>query len=460
MSHKPALKPMNALERRAVAGLTSIIALRLLGLFLILPVFALYAEGLTGHTPFLVGLALGIYGLTQALLQIPYGMASDRFGRKPVIALGLVVYAVGSVLAAVSDSILGVILGRALQGAGAISAAAIAAIADLTREDQRTKAMAVVGVTIGASFIVSLTAGPLLANLVGVSGIFWLTAAMAVGGVALLFLWVPNPASETAHHESRPLPAHFLEVIRDPRLLRLDLGVFFLHSVLTALFVVVPLALVQLVGLPASRHWQVYIPVMLASVLFMLPLIWLAERRGLLRQVFTLAVFTLLASQAILYAGHTLLAGIVVGLIAFFTAFNLLEALLPSLVSRAAPRKSRGTAIGVYSTFQFLGAFVGGASGGLLYGRYGLVMVFVFSATLLLIWWWLAVTAPPLPSLAMRLIHVGRRAPEEAGALARELAAIRGVAEATVIAEQGIAYLKVDEHRLDGQALERYAQRV
>lgn len=460
MPSKRTLKPMNALERRAVAGLTSIFALRLLGLFLILPVFALYAEQLEGHTPFLVGLALGIYGLTQAVLQIPFGLASDRFGRKPVIALGLAVFAAGSMVAATSDSILGVILGRALQGAGAISAAVIATVADLTREDQRTKAMAVVGVTIGASFIVSLIAGPLLNTAIGVPGIFWLTAVLAAGGIVLLFLWVPTPVPETAHHESPPLPAQFLEVLRDTRLLRLDLGIFFLHSVLMALFVAVPLALVEFAGWPSSRHWQVYTPVMLVSVLCMLPLIWLAERRGRLRQVFTLAVFTLLVSQGLLYTGHTLLAGIVAGLVVFFIAFNLLEALLPSLVSRAAPRKSRGTALGVYSTFEFLGAFVGGAAGGFLHGWYGLTAVFVFSAALLLVWWWLALTAPPLPPLTMRLIRIGRRPPEEARALARELAAIRGVAEATVIAEEGIAYLKVDEHRLDGQALERYAQRV
>jgi MFS family permease len=447
--------PMNANERRAVTGLGLIFALRMLGLFLILPVFAVYAETLDGHTPFLTGVALGMYGLTQGLLQLPFGYASDRFGRKPVIAFGLVVFAVGSVVAALATSLGGVIVGRALQGAGAIAAAVIALTADLTREEQRTKAMAVIGISIGASFVASLILGPVLNRWIGVPGIFWLTAGLAAGGMAVLSLWVPTPVSGAAPPARLPRAREFGALLRDPRLLRLDLGIFFLHAGLTALFVVVPLALVRHAGLALADHWQVYLPVMLASAVVMLPLILLAERWQRVRTLFIGAVALLVLSQLGLYVGFNSLIGLYAGLFVFFVGFNTLESQLPSLISRAAPSDAKGAAIGVYTTFEFLGVFAGGSLGGWLHGHFGIGAVFVLILALFGLWLSLALTMPPVEYFTTQTLRVGRRAAADARQLARELAAVRGVIEATVLVEEGVAHLKVDRHRLDRRALDR-----
>jgi MFS family permease len=450
-------QPMNAIERRAVSGLGLIFALRLLGLFLILPVFAVYAETLDGYTPFLAGVALGVYGLTQGLLQLPFGLASDRFGRKPVIAFGLAMFAAGSVLAALSTTLTGVIVGRALQGAGAIAAAVIALTADLTREEQRTKAMAVIGITIGASFVASLMLGPVLNRWFGVPGIFWLTAVLAVGGLAVLAFWVPAPVSGVTPPARLPTVRQFGALLKDARLLRFDLGIFFLHAGLTALFAVVPLALVRHAGLAISDHWIVYLPVMLASALVMLPLILMAERRHRVREVFIGAVSLLVLSQLGLYFGFGSLAGLCAGLFIFFVGFNVLESQLPSLISRAAPPSAKGMAIGVYTTFEFLGAFAGGALGGWLHGRFGVDAVFLLTTVLFGLWLWLAFTMPPVEYFATHTLRVGRRVETEARQLARELAAVRGVIEATVMADEGLAYLKVDPRHLDRHALQRFA---
>jgi MFS family permease len=457
---RPHSTPLNALERRAVASLGGIFVLRLLGLFLILPVFALYADQLERHTPFLVGLALGAYGLTQGVLQIPFGMASDRLGRKPVIAAGLLIFAFGSVVAALATTIEGVIVGRALQGAGAVSAAVVAMIADLTREQTRTKAMAIIGISVGGSFILSLMLGPVFNAAIGVPGIFWMTAALALLGIAVLFLFAPTPTRTETHAEVEAVPRQFWRVLRDGRLLRLDLGIFFLHCALTAVFVAVPLVLVRHAGLPASEHWKVYLPVMLTSVVFMFPLIALAEKRARTRAVFAGAVVVLAASQTVLYETHTTLTGIVVGLFLYFVAFNVLEAMLPSLISKTAPPAARGTAIGVFSTFEFLGAFAGGALGGFVHGRFGLAVVFQVTAALLALWFVIAVTAPLTVQLRTRMLRVGHQRPEQARELARKLAAVRGVVEATVVGPEGIAYLRVDSRQLDTQALRRFQPRA
>jgi MFS family permease len=387
--------PLTPRERRAVGGLAGIFALRLLGLFLILPVFALYAERLQGQTPFLVGLALGIYGLTQGLLQIPYGMVSDRLGRKPVIVAGLLVFAAGSVIAALADTIYGVLLGRALQGAGAISAVVMALIADLTRPESRTKAMALVGMTVGASFVLALILGPVLNNLWGVPGLFWLTAALAVAGIGVLGWWVPAPTRQPATVAPEVRPRQLLKVLRNARLLRLNVGIFILHSVLTAVFVVIPVALVKHADFPLRQHWEVYLPVMLLSAVFLFPLIMLAERKRRFRLVFAGAVLLLAFAQALLWAGYQSLGAVIIGLFLFFTAFNVLEAMLPSLISKIAPAHAKGAALGVYSSFQFLGAFVGGAVGGWLYGRYGIPVVLGFNAGLLALWFLVAVSMRP-----------------------------------------------------------------
>lgn len=376
---------MTAVERRAVAGLAGIYGTRLLGLFLILPVFALYAQTLEGYTPRLAGLALGIYGLTQACLQLPFGIASDRFGRKPVIAAGLVLFAIGSVVAALADSMLGVLIGRALQGAGAVSAAVTALVADLTRETQRTKAMAMIGITVGASFLISIPLGSALNTIVGVPGIFWLTAVLAVAGMLILWFAIPTPA-RAGRRERAPVLRELGAVLRDRELLRLNIGIFALHAALTATFVVLPTALVEQAGLPANEHAALYLPLMLLSALPLFPIISLAERRGWQRGVFAGAVLVLCLAQAALSLQNGSLLGIGAALLVFFIAFNILEASLPSLVSKMAPAAAKGAAIGVYSTFQFLGAFVGGDRGGWLHQHYGAAAVFAGAAALTGIW--------------------------------------------------------------------------
>ncbi|HEX9810586.1 MAG TPA: MFS transporter [Burkholderiales bacterium] len=381
--------PMTALERRAVAALAGIYGTRLLGLFLILPVFALYAQTLDGYTPRLMGLALGIYGLTQACLQIPFGALSDRLGRKPVIAFGLILFAVGSVVAANAHSIEMVVIGRALQGSGAVSAAVTALVADLTRDTQRTKAMAVIGITVGASFLVAIPLGSALNALIGVPGIFWLTAGLASVGIAVLWLAVPRPPARPRGPAPALLP-QLRAVLRNRDLLQLNVGIFALHAALTAMFVVLPAALVERAGLPQNEHAALYLPLMVASAIPLFPIIAWSERSGRQRHAYAAAVLVLTLALGGLSLAHDSLMAIGAGLLVFFVAFNLLEASLPSLVSKTAPAHAKGMAIGVYSTFQFLGAFVGGDRGGWLYQHYGMAAVLAGAAVITGIWFFVA----------------------------------------------------------------------
>ncbi|MBI5611694.1 MAG: MFS transporter [Gammaproteobacteria bacterium] len=445
---------MNSLERRAVALLASIYALRMAGLFLILPVFALYAQDLTGHTPLLIGIAIGAYGLTQAILQIPYGMLSDHLGRKPVIAAGLLIFAIGSIIAATATSIEMVIVGRAVQGAGAIAAAIMAMVSDLTREEQRTKSMAIIGMTIGASFVLSLIIGPVLDGVIGVPGIFWLTGILAVLAIGVILFLVPTPV-RIERDRSRNLREEFARILRDTQLLRLDAGVFTLHLVMTAMFVVLPGEIVRHLGLPAPAHWELYLPVMLAGFVAMLPFLITANRKRVTRKVLAGAVAALIVAQGVFFFGHTTHTGLIAGLWLFFASFSLLEAMLPSLVSRLAPGESKGAAIGVYSSAQFLGAFAGGALGGYLSGVFGASGVFVLAAAVLGAWLLLILGMREPRFLVTRELRIGTQTPAQAEKLAKKLAAVPGVAEAIVIAEEGIAYLKVDTHALDERALSK-----
>jgi MFS family permease len=376
---------MTPLERRASASLALIFALRMLGLFLVLPVFALEARKYPGgDDPALVGLAMGIYGLTQGLLQLPFGMASDRLGRKRVIVFGLLVFAAGSLLAAAASSLEGLLVGRSLQGAGAVSAAVTALLADQTRDAVRTKAMALVGASIGLMFALSLVLAPLLVAAVGLAGLFGLTGALALGGVAVVIWGVPP---EPAQHKHIPR-GRLAVVLRHAGLLRLNFGVFVLHAVQLAMWVAVPALLVQ-AGLDKADHWWVYLPAVLASFFVMGGTLFPLERRGYLRAVFLVAIglIALVQLGLLLVASGTPRVAVLGALMfVFFCGFNVLEASQPSLASRVAPAHARGTALGVYNTLQSLGFFVGGAAGGVLVKGWGTQGLFAACAAAMLLW--------------------------------------------------------------------------
>lgn len=456
-THTPAPTGMMPAERRAVFSLASIYALRMMGLFMIFPVFVLYGETLEGNTPFLIGLAMGVYGLTQAALQIPFGMASDRFGRKPIITIGLIIFAIGSVVAAMSDTMTGVILGRALQGAGAIAAAVMALTADLTREENRLGAMATIGISIGVAFAISLVLGPVLNQWIGVDGIFWLTGVMAVGAIGVLHFVVPTPVRSSFHRDAQTVPAQLKNVLANTQLLRLDFGIFALHMMLTATFVALPLALRDHAGLDVANHWYVYLPVMLLSFVLMVPFVVIAEKKRRMKAVFGAAVLLLAVAEVAFMLGFESMTGIIFGLFVFFTAFNVLEATLPSLIAKVASPDNKGSAMGVYSSSQFLGAFFGGTLGGWLYGQSGLEAVFGMCAALAVVWFFVAATMQSPRYLSSHLVRVGPITKEQARHLVGKLTKVTGVAEAVVIAEDEIAYLKVDLHALDREALKAYS---
>ncbi|MBE2295229.1 MAG: MFS transporter [Phycisphaerales bacterium] len=447
---------MTTVERWTAFWLASIFSLRMLGLFMILPVFALYAENLRGNTPTLTGLAIGIYGFSQALFQIPFGLLSDRYGRKPMIYLGLLIFALGSMVAALSDSIWGIILGRALQGGGAVSAVVMALAADLTREEHRIKVMAFIGITIGLSFAVSMILGPVLNSWIGVPGIFWLTGLLALLGITVVRFQIPQPTVSRIHRDAEPVVSQFSRVLLDSQLLRLNFGIFILHLLLTATFVAVPLALRD-AGLVSTKHWEVYLPALLLSMVAIVPFILIAEKQHRLKPVFLGAILLLALTEFGLLSMPDDVLKISLLLLAFFIGFNLLEATLPSLIAKMAPPDAKGTAMGVYASSQFLGAFVGGTLGGLLHGLFGLKAVFALGTLGALAWLVVAWSMQNPRHLSSYLLNVGELNEAEAWDLAAQLSQVRGVAEAVVIATDGVAYLKVDRGALDETALRAYA---
>jgi len=444
---------MSPAELRASMSLASIFGLRMFGMFVILPVFALYAEEHLrgGANLTLVGIAIGAYGFTQAILQIPFGWLSDRYGRKPIIYWGLAVFALGSFVAALGGSIYMVIAGRVLQGMGAISAAVIAMIADLTREEHRTKAMALIGSTIGVTFALSLVLSPWLNGLIGMPGIFVLTGVLALAAMGVVYWIIPDTdALPPGMSREADDIAHFSEVLWDGQLARLNYGILALQAVLMAQFVVVPLSLRD-VGLAVDHHWQVYLPVMIGSFVLMLPPVLVAERRGLLKAVFIGSVVLLLIGQ---FAMPWLLGGvkaIALFLLIFFTAFNVLEAMLPSLISKLAPPGAKGTAIGIFSSVQFLGTALGAGGGGFLYQHFGARGVFVLDALLLAGWLLLALGMQAPGLILTRVYTIPALDREQARSLAERLEAQPGVREVQLSAGERTAYLKVDVTGFDEQ---------
>lgn len=447
---------MSPLELRASFSLASIYGLRMLGMFLILPVFALYAEDLPGgHDHTLIGLALGAYGLTQALLQLPFGMASDHLGRKRVIYFGLALFALGSFIAAMAHDINMIIVGRVIQGAGAINAAVTALLADLTREEHRTKAMAMIGGTIGVTFALSLVLGPALYHLISIPGIFAMTGVLALLALLVVKFFVPDPRVSRFHSDAEAAPAKLWGVLRNSELRRLNFGIFALHAAQMAMFVVVPFALRETGGLDANHHWQVYLPILIVSFVIMLPAIIYGEKKAKMKQVFVGAILLMLISEIAFARVITHFEGIVVVLALYFVAFNILEASLPSLVSKIAPTGAKGTAMGVYNTFQSLGLFVGGVLGGVVSHRFGAAAVFEVSAVLMAIWLFLAYGMKALPAIKNLTFHLPVLNSEQAKQLQEKISRLAGINEVTVIPEEGAVYLKVDRTRYDEEALQK-----
>ena len=440
-------------EWRASSSLAGVYALRMLGMFLVLPVLALHAATLPGaeNNKALIGLAMGVYGLTQALLQLPLGMASDKFGRKKVIYIGLIVFAAGSFMAAAASSLEMLVAARAVQGAGAVSAAVTALLADLTRDEVRTRAMAMIGLSIGLTFSVSLVAAPVLARLIGVPGLFVLTGVLTLVSIAVVAWFTPNPARSKLHEDAQAQPARFGEVLRNGQLLRLDFGIFALHAAQMALFTALPFAMVAL-GLEKVQHWKVYLPATVTGLVLMVPLIIVGETRNKLKQVFVGGIACILLAQLGLLLGLHSIWLIAACLTVYFIGFNVLEASLPSLVSKIAPSDLKGTAMGVYNTMQSLGLFAGGAAGGLLFQYYGFNGVFAFCSALVLLWLLLAAAAPAPKAVKNITLSVPEAWQHREEALHSALTALGGVEAVSFSADKQTVYIKALQQGFDEAA--------
>jgi MFS family permease len=455
----PEPNSMSPVERRAAFSIAGIFSTRMLGLFMIFPVFALFAEDeFAGVTGMQIGIAMGIYGLTQAFLQIPYGMLSDKYGRKPLIIVGMLVFMIGSMICAVAESMEMMILGRAIQGMGAVAAVLMASVGDLVTEQFRLRAMSIVGITIGLSFTLSLIAGPVLASWFGVRGIFWVIAGLAIVSILLVKYAMPTIEKQEFQREAQTDPRQFRAILKNKQLLRLDLGVFVLHAMLTAMFIVLPLSLRDNAGLDVLSHWIIYLPVMLLSFALMVPFIIQAESRGRMKHMFVGAVATITLVQLAFVGIENSFWSLFILLLIFFTAFNLLEASLPSLVVKLSPADKKGTASGVYSTSQFLGAAVGGVLGGYFYQYYGYNGVFIFTAVIGAIWFVAAMTMEnPLP-LSIASVPLGKIEPDSAKEIEQKLLSYEGVYEAVVLVDEQRAYFKVDRKIVNEAALIDYIE--
>jgi predicted MFS family arabinose efflux permease len=371
-------------------------------------------------------------------------MASDRFGRKRLIYIGLVIFVLGSLIAGFADNIYMVIVGRAIQGAGAVSAAVTALVADLTREEHRTKAMAMIGGTIGITFALSLVIAPALNQWIGVPGIFLMTGVLATLAILDVKFLVPDPVVSHFHSDTEASPSKLKEVLRNPQLLRLNFGIFALHAAQMAMFIVVPFAIKQSSGMNENQHWQVYLPVVLLGLVLMVPAIIYGEKRAKLKQVFLSAISLMLVAQLLFASTITHFWGIVISLAGYFIAFNTLEAILPSIISKLAPAASKGTAIGVYNTSQSLGVFAGGVVGGYLSSYYGFSSVFIFCSVLMVFWLICAVTMQAPPAVKSKMYHLPEMTTTQGQELSLKLAAVTGVREAVILADEGAVILKVD----------------
>lgn len=446
---------MNSIEKRAIGSIGGIFALRMIGLFMIVPVFSVYGSNYAHATPFLIGLAVGIYGLGQAIFQIPMSMAADKFPRKPMIFFGLLLFAIGGIVAATATDIYGVIIGRALAGSGAVSGVMMALLADVTREQQRTKAMATMGLTIATSIMLSFALGPMMVASVGMSGLFWLTAGFAVLAMLLLLL-VPTPVRVLKHNlDNKSIGAQLKEVLAIADLNRLHFGIFALHLTMTAIFVIVPHQLGEVLGLELRQQGLVYLPLLFVGFAIAIPFIIIAEKKQKMRQVFLSAIAVMVAALLSLTVGSQYGIGLILGLGLYFIGFNLLEATIPSWISKKAPVANKATAMGINSSSQFLGAFFGGALGGMLLNQ-GVMLSWgllggVMALALLLI---LPIVQPPyLTSTTMAI-------PKQAdlSAWSQQVMGVDGVDEVVVMPKDGVAYLKLDKQKLTDNSRQLLSQ--
>jgi len=439
---------LNSIEKKAAFSLAAVFGLRMLGLFMILPVFAIYGEELIGFSPIWIGLAIGAYGLTQALLQIPMGILSDRFGRKPIILAGLVVFLFGSIVAALSETIYGVVAGRALQGMGAIASAVLALAADLSREEQRPKVMATIGMFIGLSFTLAMILGPIVAQSFGLSGLFWVTAILTVAAMFMIQFMVPYSVNKAPRGDNIALPDQIGKLISHPQLFRLNIGVFILHMALTACFVTLPKQFVS-AGLALENHWQLYLPTLLGSFFLMVPFMIFAIKKQKEKQMFSSAVLLFSFTLLLLWYLPQTLMSLVISIVLFFTAFNYLEATMPSILSRIAPAGVKGSVMGVYSSSQFMGAFVGGLVGGAIATHFGEQMIFLVMACSSLLWFIAATGMKPLKKSKSYSFKTTIECEEQAEQVANELINLPGVIEATLVHTESVAYLKIDDKIAD-----------
>ena len=436
---------MNSVEKRAILGVGGIFALRMIGLFMIVPVFSVYGENYAHATPFLIGLAVGIYGLGQALFQIPMSLAADKFPRKPIIFLGLILFAVGGMIAANATDIYEVIIGRALAGSGAVSAVLMALLADVTREEMRTKAMATMGLTIATSIMLAFAFGPLLVGSLGISGLFWLTSGFAILAMLLLVV-IPTPMRVLKHNlDNKTISQQLATVLKIGDLNRLHIGIFALHLTMTAIFVILPHQLSEVLGLSVRQQGLVYLPLLFIGFAIAIPFIIIAEKKRKMRQVFLGAIALMTAALALLALGSQVGVGIILGLLLYFMGFNLLEATIPSWISKRAPVANKATAMGLNSSSQFFGAFVGGAMGGLLLNQSNLlawgILAIIMGAALLLI---IPIAQPPYLSSTTVTIPKDINIQD----WSRKMLAVDGVDELMVMAKEQVAYLKLDKTQL------------
>ncbi|TXD98509.1 MFS transporter [Psychrobacter frigidicola] len=448
---------MNSVEKRAILGVGGIFALRMIGLFMIVPVFSVYGNDYAHATPFLIGLAVGVYGLGQAIFQIPMSLAADKFPRKPIIMLGLILFAIGGIIAANATDIYEVIIGRALAGSGAVSAVLMALLADVTREEMRTKAMATMGLTIATSIMLAFAFGPLLVGSLGISGLFWLTAGFAFLAM-LLLLVVPSPMRVLKHNlDSKSIGQQLSDVLKIGDLNRLHIGIFALHLTMTAIFVILPHQLSEVMGLTVRQQGLVYLPLLFIGFAVAIPFIIIAEKKRKMRQVFLGAIGLMTASLVILALGSQVGIGIILGLLLYFMGFNLLEATIPSWISKRAPVSNKATAMGLNSSSQFFGAFVGGAMGGLLLNQPNLLawglLAIIMAASLLLI---IPIADPPY--LSSTTVTIPKNI--DIQDWASQMLAINGVDELVVMAKEQVAYLKLDKTQLTDNARQELSRLV